>query len=203
MKTLLIVFIKAAVAGKVKTRLAKSIGTDGAVWIYQKLLDNTASVSKNSKIATAVFENIQSQKNKEIFSHAVYFQLQQGKDLGEKMSSAFDWAFEKGYEKVILIGSDLWTLNERLLLEAENALDENEYVLGPSYDGGYYLIGMKRSSPHLFQEIAWSSQNVLKQTLKRVSSEAFYFLELANDIDEFKDLKAESELFTKYQKQFS
>lgn len=203
MKTLLIVFIKAAVAGKVKTRLAKSIGTDGAVWIYQKLLDHTASVSKNSKIATAVFENIQSQKNKEIFSHAVYFQLQQGKDLGEKMSSAFDWAFEKGYEKVILIGSDLWTLNERLLLEAENALDENEYVLGPSYDGGYYLIGMKRSSPHLFQEIAWSSQNVLKQTLKRVSSEAFYFLELANDIDEFKDLKAESELFTKYQKQFS
>jgi len=203
MKTLLIVFSKAAVAGKVKTRLAKSIGTNGALWVYNTLLNHTSSVSKNSKITTAVFENIQSQKNKEIFSHAVYFQLQQGKDLGEKMSSAFDWAFEKGYEKVILLGSDLGSLNEKIVLEAETALVENEYVIGPTYDGGYYLIGMKKPSPHLFKEIPWSTEKVLEQTLKTVAPSAFYFLELANDIDEFKDLKAESELFTKYQKQFS
>ncbi len=203
MKTLLIVFSKAAVAGKVKTRLAKTIGTNGALWVYNKLLKHTSSVSENSKMTTAVFENIQTEKRGDFFSHAKYFELQKGKNLGEKMSAAFQWAFEKGYEKVILIGSDLWTLNERLLLEAENALDENEYVLGPTYDGGYYLIGMKKPFPHLFKEIAWSSQNVLKQTLKRVSSEAFYFLELANDIDEIEDLKAESELFSQYQKHFS
>ncbi len=69
------------------------------------------------------------------------------KTLEKKMSSAFDWAFEKGYEKVILLGSDLGSLNEKIVLEAETALIENEYVIGPTYDGGYYLIGMKRPSP--------------------------------------------------------
>ena len=104
---------------------------------------------------------------------------------------------------MILLGSDLGSLNEKIVLEAETALVENEYVIGPTYDGGYYLIGMKKPSPHLFKEIPWSTEKVLEQTLKTVAPSAFYFLELANDIDEFKDLKAESELFTKYQKQFS
>jgi len=203
MKTILIVFTKEPVTGEVKTRLGKKIGMDASKWVYKQLLQHTAQVSKKSKLKTVVFQNKIANKKNPYFPHALDQQIQKGKNLGEKMEAAFHWAFGQGYEKVLLTGSDLWSLGENTLLEAERALEQKDFVIGPSYDGGYYLLGLKKIHPQLFKDVPWSTQQVFKKTLLNISDKSVHYLEIANDIDELEDLKANRSLYESYQKQFA
>jgi glycosyltransferase A (GT-A) superfamily protein (DUF2064 family) len=118
------------------------------------------------------------------------------------MENAFQWAFDQGYEKVLLIGTDLWSLHEDTLIEAKQALDQNDFVIGPSYDGGYYLLGMNQMNLKIFKDVSWSTSQVFRDTLLNVSESSIYFLDIANDIDDFEDLKAQPSLFNHFQKHF-
>ena len=202
-KLLLIVFAKAPIKGEVKIRLGKTIEMEKSKWVYIQLLHHTAKVTRKSKIDTILFENQASKELHSIFYHSKQYLIQEGINLGNKMEAAFRWAFKQDYKKVILIGSDLWTLNEETLFEADHALEQNDFVIGPSYDGGYFLIGMKKFNPKVFKNIPWSTNQVLKETILKIKNKSIYFLELANDIDDLNDLKENKSLYNKYLKKFS
>ena len=119
MKTVLLIFSKSPILGKVKNRLSKNIGLESSLHIYKKLLKHTASVAQKSRIKTVLFQNELNPELKAIFKNVADYQIQKGKNLGEKMENAFRWAFSLKYKNVILIGSDLWSLDKDTLIEAK------------------------------------------------------------------------------------
>jgi len=117
---------------------------------------------------------------------------QEGGDLGERMSNAFRQAFCRGYQRVILIGSDSPDLSAAILDEALDSLDDNDAVIGPSRDGGYYLIGFRDDSfkPEVFEGIEWSMETVLETTLRNLENnwDQVHMLQEWNDIDTMEDV---------------
>ena len=202
MKTLLIIFAKHPQIGKVKRRLGRDVGMEASLWIYNKILQHTAKISFHTKLDTVVFKNKKSSKLESIFKHVKKFEIQKGKNLGEKMEAAFLWAFDQKYENVILIGTDLWTLNKDTLLEAKKALENTDLVIGPCYDGGYYLIGMKNLNKEIFKDIPWSKKEVFRKTLSKAKDNSIYCLDIKNDIDNKKSLKAHTSLHAQYKNTF-
>ena len=162
-KEVVLVFQRNEVLGKVKTRLAAGVGEEQAMEIYRYLLNKTYLALKEITVPVTTYfsefipENpIHSAENK---------QVQVGGDLGERMRNAFVAHLESGMEKVVLIGTDCPSLEGIHLVQAFEALEHSDLVLGPARDGGYYLIGMKRRADFLFEGITWSSELVLSQTL--------------------------------------
>lgn len=202
MKTLLIIFAKHPQIGKVKRRLGRDLGMEASLWIYNKILQHTAKISFHSKLDTVVFKNKKSSKLESIFKHVKKFEIQKGKNLGEKMEAAFLWAFDQKYENVMLIGTDLWTLNKDTLLEAKKALENKDIVIGPCYDGGYYLIGMRNLNNEIFKDIPWSKKEVFRKTLSKAKENSIYCLDLKNDVDNKKSLEANTSLYAQYKKYF-
>ncbi|UKN01684.1 TIGR04282 family arsenosugar biosynthesis glycosyltransferase [Paracrocinitomix mangrovi] len=199
-KNLLIVFVKNVLLGKVKTRLAASIGDFGAYEVYKELVDitetETARLSNcdiHIYFSDVVIESKWPEKAKFV---------QQGNDLGEKMENAFAHGFSLGYDKVVGVGSDLPDLNASIILEGFDALETADTVFGPSADGGYYLLGMKRLYKEIFKDIPWSTDTVLSDTLTALSKteRSVNLLTELNDIDNIEDLKSSSIAykFTKY-----
>lgn len=193
-KNLIIVFVRTPELGKVKTRLAKSIGDQSALNIYKLLLKHTAAVLHDLKFDKLVYYS--GKLEEEDFWESNLFQkkLQKGADLGERMQHAFETAFDQGYEKVIIIGSDLFELKPTHITTAFEALESNEVAIGPSLDGGYYLLGMKQLEPALFKNKKWGTDSVLKNTLKDLQQQKVKLLEALNDIDTFEDLLQQPEL---------
>lgn len=110
-------------------------------------------------------------------------------DLGQRLENYFRWSFSQGAAKSVVIGSDSPTLPFRTLEEAFRQLDRREAVLGPSEDGGYYLIGMRRFLPALFQEIPWGAREVFEETMKRAVPLRVATLERWYDVDTPEDLR--------------
>jgi rSAM/selenodomain-associated transferase 1 len=188
--TLLMIFIKNPELGKVKTRLAKSIGHEKALNVYHLLLDHTLKITSTIKTDKAVFYSDYINEN-DIWREGEFKKLlQKGEDLGEKMSNAFIDAFKMGYKRVVIIGSDCFELNEGILNNAFKILEENEVVIGPANDGGYYLLGLQKYHKQFFENKTWSTENVLLETLHDLSnlSLSFKLLPALSDIDEEKDL---------------
>ena len=202
MKTAVLVFAKAPIKGKVKTRLGNTIGMKASCWVYKQLIKHTSKVLHKSKLPYVLFENQTDSTLHKIFNRSKSYQLQEGAHLGDKMKNAFQWAFDQGYEKVVLIGTDLWSLHQDTLIQAQQALNQNDFVIGPAYDGGYYLLGMNKMNTKIFENVSWSTSKVFKETLLNVRESSFFFLDIANDIDTFENFKAESSLYTSYQKHF-
>jgi rSAM/selenodomain-associated transferase 1 len=96
---------------------------------------------------------------------------QEGEDLGRRMEFFFHWAFQNGYRQAVLIGTDFPTLPTSFLKQAFDLLQTQSSVLGPSTDGGYYLIGLSKPYPEIFRDIEWSSSRVLRQTIARLKEE--------------------------------
>lgn len=185
----LIVFAKNPLFGKVKTRLAADIGNDKAFEIYLKLLYRSYQNTKNVKYGKFLY--LSDFKDKDLFDENYQQKLQQGKDLGEKMKNAFNEIFDSAFTKIIIIGTDCPDLDENILNEAFKKLDEYDIVLGPAIDGGYYLLGLKESADELFENIDWSTDKVLFQTVNKIneSKKNFYLLKELTDIDTVSDLK--------------
>jgi len=118
--------------------------------------------------------------------------VQKGASLGEKMQNSFEKGFNDGFEKIILIGSDLPDLSAEIIEQGFDALENNDVVFGPAEDGGYYLVGMKKLQKFIFEEKPWSEPNLLKTTLEELGKQdtSFSLLETLNDIDTFEDLKS-------------
>ncbi|GAA4805333.1 TIGR04282 family arsenosugar biosynthesis glycosyltransferase [Litoribaculum gwangyangense] len=190
-KDLLIVFVKNIKLGKVKTRLAKTIGNEAAFEVYKELVKVTENATKNLKIDIHIY-----------FSDAVietkwkdfHKAIQVGEDLGERMQNAFKNGFTSGYERISLIGSDLPDINESHINEGFKKLNNFEVVIGPAEDGGYYFLGMTKMHPFIFEKKPWSQQNLLEETLNELTQRNIKFSKLVtlNDIDTYEDLIASS-----------
>ena len=188
-KKALIIFTRNPELGQVKTRLAKTIGDDATLKIYTYLLKHTAAISKQIKVDKYVFYSENIMKN-DLWDDDIFRKkLQNGTDLGARMYNAFAELFGLGYEKVLIIGSDLLDLNEQHIENAFNQLNQHEIVLGPSQDGGYYLLGMKTMHPKIFQNKVWGTNTVLADTLSDLQHNDLDLLEELNDIDTFEDMK--------------
>ncbi|HLO55549.1 MAG TPA: TIGR04282 family arsenosugar biosynthesis glycosyltransferase [Saprospiraceae bacterium] len=164
----IIIFIKNPVLGKVKTRLATTLGDQKALEIYQRLLDVTRkTVTKvNAKYHLFYSDVIDMDDDWDIQDFDKY--LQQGNDLGERMSAAFRNIFSQNdgsvLQKVVIIGSDCSALTPDILEMAFTILGDSDVVVGPTFDGGYYLLGMKEYQPALFENITWSTDAVYQET---------------------------------------
>ena len=190
----IIVFTRNPELGKCKTRLAKSIGDDAALEIYSHLLRHTAEIAKQVDADRFVFysEHIVID---DIWDIAFFEkQLQEGNDLGERMKNAFQHVLDKGYYKVIIIGSDLLDLTNEIIEQAISELESNQYVIGPAKDGGYYLLGLKSMKDQLFRNKNWGTETVLRETLNDLRNSNVSLLIELNDIDTFEDLEAYDEL---------
>lgn len=196
----LAIFCKIPERGFVKTRLAASVGDQKALEIYLELLKITDqetkpfSSSRHLFLVSALEDSIEKMRStlqqQDLFiDPKINFAVQQGEDLGLRMFAAFKNLF-KNHRSVVLIGCDLPDLTSALISKAFDALQSNDLVIGPSCDGGYYLIGLKKEMPDLFKEISWSSEKVLKQTLERAErlSLKVQLLEKLRDIDTLDDL---------------
>ncbi len=190
-KNKVIVFVKNPVPGKVKTRLAKTIGNKQALEIYLELLSITrqevlkVQADKEVWYAWKVI-------NDDIWDEDIFYKkVQVQGDLGEKMKHAFHTSFLDGYKKVVLIGSDCPTLTRQILEEAYEKLENHDVVFGPSKDGGYYLIGMRSFHPQVLEDINWSTEQVMAQTEKQAQEIGLTLAKLKplNDIDTEEDWK--------------
>lgn len=196
-KKALIIFTRNPEIGKVKTRLAKTVGDKIALEIYKFLLHHTEEITRNLKIDKYIFysENIHKNDlwNSEIFRK----KLQKGEDLGQRMQESFSELFTMGYEKIIIIGSDIIDLTQKDIEHAFERLEINSFVIGPAMDGGYYLLGMKKLKKELFQNKNWSTDSVLQDSLQDIREESYYLLPEKNDIDTYEDLK-DLDVFQKF-----
>ena len=196
-KNSLIIFTRNPILGKVKTRLAKSVGNEIALEIYQFLLNKTKEVKLNIPADKVVFYS-EEITNKDIWDATIYKkELQKGRDLGAKMSNAFKTCFKDGYEKVVLIGSDLFDLEEFHIREAFEKLEKNDAVIGPALDGGYYLLGLKKMHPKIFMNKNWGTATVRKNTMKNLEKVNVHLLPILNDVDVIEDIKHHP-AFTKF-----
>jgi len=188
-KNLLLIFTRNPELGKVKTRLAKTIGNEAALDIYKFLLEHTKQVTQNLSCDKALYYSVKVRKN-DIWNATTYQKhLQDGNDLGIRMHNAFQQAFSTGYEKVVIIGSDLPDLTSEHINQAFQKLNSNDVVMGPAEDGGYYLLGMKKLHTNIFQNKNWGTSTVRKDTLNDLQNESVHLLETLNDVDVFDDIK--------------
>lgn len=195
MKPLVLVFCKNALLGQVKTRLAQSIGEDKALDVYQRLLNKTATALHTSGLETAVWHTPSSHPDSLWLEITQSCFRQVSGNLGQRMQAGFQWAFNQGYGPVIGIGTDLWDLRATDLQQAVELLQSTEVVIGPATDGGYYLIGMQRMYPQLFQNKAWSTPQLLEQTLADIPAKEVQLLPQKNDIDTEADLHKHPDLW--------
>lgn len=190
---LLIIFVKNPEEGKVKTRLAETVGSNEALNIYRKLLAYTHSVTARLDMDKQVWYS-RFIPDKDVWNVGGFQkQVQQGEDLGARMSHAFKNAFSSGnsYEKVAIIGSDCAQLKTEYIQETFKKLDTYDMVLGPSEDGGYYMLAMDAYRNEFFENIPWSTDQVLEETLKIAEKLELkvHLLPELNDVDHEEDWK--------------
>ncbi len=189
MKNLLLIFTRNPELGKVKTRLAKDVGDQNALTIYEMLLNHTHQISEPANATKQVWysENIQEE---DIWSEGNFQKhLQVGKDLGARMQLAFQKGFQSGYQNIIIIGSDLYDIETRDIDLAFQKLEDHGTVVGPAEDGGYYLLGLTEMIPALFEDKPWGTDTVLQKTLQDLKNIQYELLEEKNDVDYWSDVE--------------
>ena len=188
-KNLLLVFTRNPELGKVKTRLAKTVGNATALKIYTFLLKRTRDIVVKVSADKAVYYSVKVREN-DIWDASIFQKHQQvGEDLGIRMLHAFKNGFKTGYEKVMVIGSDLYDLTAETIENAFIALENNEVVIGPAEDGGYYLLGMNSLEEKVFKNKEWGTETVRKDTLEDLKDKKVFLLGELNDVDVFEDIE--------------
>lgn len=193
----IIIFQKNLIHGKVKTRLAATIGDQKAFEIYKDLVAFTYKQSIGVKDADIwVFFSDGFEEIDEGFQeHITAKMVQDGDDLGQRMQNAFATIFSMGYSNAVLMGTDCPEITPETIETALDSLEKHEVVVGPALDGGYYLIGMNNLYPQLFWQMPWSTENVFPLTLETIyqNNLSHYLLPVLSDIDTEEDwLKFES-----------
>jgi rSAM/selenodomain-associated transferase 1 len=196
-KSILIIFTRNPILGKVKTRLAKAVGKKTALDIYLFLLQKTKEVTQNIQCDKVIFYSQEVLEN-DLWDTTTYKkELQVGRHLGAKMNHAFETCFKDKYHKVVLIGSDLYDLEASHIKEAFEKLEKKDVVIGPATDGGYYLIGLKKTYPEIFQNKNWGTSSVREDTLKNLEKVDVHLLPMLNDVDVIEDIEHHP-AFTKF-----
>jgi rSAM/selenodomain-associated transferase 1 len=189
--TALIIFVRHPELGKVKTRLAKVIGDEKALSVYQLLLHHTKQIALPLNIQKFIYY-ADKVEDYDLWNEPGFTKRRQsGDELGERMATAFKELFDQGFSKVLIIGSDCYQLKTAIIEEAFNLLNTHGTVIGPTFDGGYYLLGMTSFTPELFKGKAWSTDRVCKQTIADLNKlgRSFILLDRLHDVDEATDLE--------------
>ena len=196
-KNAILIFMKYPQAGRVKTRLSKTIGTKKACNIYQKLVRRTLGIVsdfKHTHTETDLFLFYDPPKSetqlRKVYPGPWAFIPQMNGHLGKKMKNAFDHVFKKGYEHAVLIGSDIADMKTSDIEEAFQSLNGDQAVLGPAHDGGFYLIGSSFVINEVFDFPDWSTPSVFERTRCCLHDSAHKIRTLCkrHDIDEENDL---------------
>ncbi|MFT5078466.1 MAG: rSAM/selenodomain-associated transferase 1 [Planctomycetota bacterium] len=188
-KNVLIIFTRNPELGKCKTRLAGTVGDDAALKIYKFLLNHTVAITTPLKADKFVYYSEKLREGDVWNSNNYRKKVQKGDDLGLRMDQAFKEVFELGYERAMVIGSDMYDMTTDDLSNGFDQLNDNDFVLGPAEDGGYYLLGMKKLNSEIFQNKAWGTDTVLRDTLADLKKEQVTLLEEKNDVDYYEDIK--------------
>ena len=189
-KSAVIILIRNPVLGCVKTRLAADIGSLNALNVYKTLLSYTRNITNSIDSSRLLFYSDFIDFNDDWEDGIYQKYLQSGNDFGEKMLNAFNIALTQ-HELVVIIGSDCFELNSEIIELAFKKLKDFDVVIGPAKDGGYYLMGLKRVYPELFQGKSWSTDSVLSETIDTLKELdlTYHLLPLLGDIDTLQDLK--------------
>ncbi len=179
----LIIFIRNPFLGKVKTRLAHSLGAEQALTIYTKLLKITReqSILVNAQCYLYYSDHIE----QDAWSENTFIKrVQFGEDLGARMANAFNEVLQT-HSKAIIIGSDCPYITGQIIDHSFHLLSNNDVILGPAKDGGYYLLGMKSTSPSLFVSMPWSESNLYEKTIEKLNQLNYTYTSLSKmeDID--------------------
>ena len=189
MRNILLLFIKNPHPGYVKTRLARTVGDEEALRIYHILLDKTRKAAQALQAERWLYYSDFPDPDDNWPETDFLKKAQHGSDLGARMEAAFREAFDAGAAKVVIIGSDCPELSEEVLRAAFDHLDEKDFALGPTPDGGYYLLGMKQLESGIFHGIEWSTDSVRAKTLEQISlaGKTVAILPMLSDIDTEED----------------
>ncbi|TFG99989.1 glycosyltransferase [Candidatus Thorarchaeota archaeon] len=189
------IMMKYPEVGKVKSRLAESIGVEAATDLYRTFIQDTITTIESLEIPFHIA--VDPPKSLEQFAQwlgpAYQFFQQQGANLGKRLQNGFISMFKKEYQQVIALASDSPDLPIEILEIAVSSLQNHKVVIGPTSDGGYYLIGFSRDCfiPSVFEAISWSTESVFQETLSRIESvtHQVYVLPEWADIDTVSDLQ--------------
>ncbi|HEY0859206.1 MAG TPA: TIGR04282 family arsenosugar biosynthesis glycosyltransferase [Albitalea sp.] len=189
----IVVMAKAPVAGFAKTRLIPALGAEGAAALAARLLEHAVEQAVAAgtgpvglcctpDVNHAAFVRLAKQ-------HALLLTPQGDGDLGARMARALAHRLAE-FERCLLIGADIPGLNATYLRSAADALRTHDAVFGPALDGGYTLVGLRRPAPDLFEQMTWSTPEVMQHTRERLARLGLRHVELAPlaDIDEPADL---------------
>ena len=192
----ILLFLRVPEKGRVKTRLAASLGEDAAFALYKSFVLDILDIISAAGCRVFLYGH-PADKVEEISSwlgSQFPCRVQIGENLGSKMANAFLEVFSNGFEKAVLVGSDIPDLPLRIIQDAFSALDQEGSALGPAADGGYYLVAFRKSvfQSEVFENISWGTETVLAQTLAafKESDTPVRLLEKWRDIDTVEDLKA-------------
>ncbi|MEO0377388.1 MAG: TIGR04282 family arsenosugar biosynthesis glycosyltransferase [Cyanobacteria bacterium P01_A01_bin.17] len=193
-KACVLMFVKAPHPGNVKTRLGKTIGNERAAELYTYFAQDVLVTLCQLPVTPLIFfapDDARLQIAEWLKGQQYY--PQQGEELGDRMSYAFNCCFDLGYEQALIVGSDSPDLPLNYLQTALEQLEAGQVVLGPSEDGGYYALGFTAENycPQVFQGIEWSTEKVRSQTLRILERHARPVYELPTwyDIDTLNELQ--------------
>lgn len=189
MKKAIIIFQKNLELGKVKTRLAATVGDENALKIYTILVNHThAEIQKTEADKFLFFSNYLDEDVK--WSHCNLHE-QEGNDLGLRMFNAINKVKAMGVESIVVIGTDCYEFTSKHLNDAFLALESNDYCIGPAIDGGYYLIGTNRADEEVFLNKEWSTATVFEEAKANIKAigKSVGILEIVPDVDYEEDLK--------------
>jgi rSAM/selenodomain-associated transferase 1 len=189
-KNLVIVFAREPIKGSLKTRLASTFGKEKTLLLYKCFINDIIDTLKSTQyeFKIAGYPDV-ALINSEFGDYNNF--IQESGNLGDKMKNAFNSQFELGYENIVLIGSDTPHIPKGYFEEAFGSLQKNDLILGPSLDGGYYLIAFNKYgfNEKIFDDITWSTSVVLRETLAKSQGKKVHLLKELNDIDTQEDLE--------------
>ena len=185
MKQLLTIFYRNPELGKVKNRLAATVGEERALALYLLMAAHTREVALKVPVDRVVYYSQFVDTEDSWLNGDFAKKLQRGSDLGERMKHAFEESFHSGYESICIIGTDCLELTDKILVEAFDSLRHQDAVIGPAADGGYYLLGMNRFMPELFDNKVWSTSSVCQDTINDINEKAlsYQLLPTLQDVD--------------------
>lgn len=191
----LIILARYPEAGRVKTRLAASIGDDAATAIYRLCAERLFREARGLPEDVQRYLFFAGEEAKDTIRTWIgedfHLERQRGEDLGERIRNAFSCVFARGADQAVIVGSDIPDLSATLIEQAYLFLETYDVVIGPDHDGGYYLLGMKQLHEALFADVPWGTSRVHGQTLRNIRhlGLSVAFLPVLVDVDTEPDLR--------------
>jgi rSAM/selenodomain-associated transferase 1 len=194
-ENILMIFVKYPAPGRVKTRLAKTLGAKEAAQLYRLMAEDVIrrlGTNVHGKYDTIIFFDPPDRASdiKDWLGNGRSYTPQSGRDLGEKLANAFRTVFDLGARRAVVIGTDCLSITGEIITGALQHLEKKDVVIGPTEDGGYYLLGLSRNIPELFDSIDWSTDKVFRQTVEKAKRLGLSYttLERLKDLDEYSDI---------------